>query len=232
VPDDAEGRAWPSAPPLTPGVNYYTAAQPASGTNGFAIASLVLGVLGGVLLSVIFAFVALSKLRHRPQRGKGMAIAGLCLSAAWVIGIVAVLVVHSQTASQRSATTGQITKSGHLDVLSLRTGDCFQNPLGNQPPATLKSLTAVTCTTPHNAQVIAQLPVTGSAYPGAAAFTAQAGPGCKAALNAAGVDQSKLTETMNLLYLYPEPEAWDAGQRVISCVVADSSKDLTSSLLK
>jgi hypothetical protein len=232
VPDGtAEGNAWPAAPPLAPGVHYYTADQPASGTNGFAIASFVLGLLGGALLSVIFGIVALNKLRDRPQRGKGLAIAGLCLSGVWVIGIAAVLVVSVQAASQRSATTGQITKSGDLDVLSLRTGDCFQNPSGNQPPSTLKQLTAVTCVSPHNAQVIAQLPVTGSAYPAAAAFRAQAAPGCNASL-IADVDKSKLTSTMNLIYLYPEPQAWTDGQRVITCVVVDSSEGLTSSLLK
>jgi hypothetical protein len=212
-------------------VHYYTADQPASGTNGFAIASFVLGLIGVALLSVIFGIVALSKIRHRPQRGKCFAIAGLCLSGVWVVGIVAVLVVNAHSASQRSASTGQITKSGNLDVLSLRTGDCFQNPSGNQAPSTLKQLTAVTCTTPHNAQVIAQLPVSGSAYPGAAAFEAQAASGCQAKLTA-DVDQSKLTATMNLIFLYPEPQAWTDGQRVISCVVVDSSEDITSSLLK
>jgi len=231
VPDGTADRsAWPAAPPLTPGVHYYTADQPASGTNGFAIASFVLGLVGGALLSVIFGVVALNKLRNRPQRGKGLAIAGLCLSGVWVLGIVTVLAVNAQTASQRSATTGQITKSGHLDVFSLRAGDCFQNPSGNQPSSALTQVTAVPCTTPHNAQVIAQLPVPGSAYPGQAAFRAQALTGCKAA--ATDLDQSKLTSTMNLLWIYPEPQAWTDGQRSISCLAVDSSEDLTSSLLK
>jgi hypothetical protein len=212
-------------------VPYYTADQPASGTNGFAIAAFVLGLLGGVLLSVIFGIVALNKLRNRPQRGKGLAIAGLCLSGVWVLVIVAVLVVHAQTASQRSAATGQITKSGHLGVFSLRAGDCFQNPSGNQPSTALTQVTAVSCTSPHNAQVIALLPVPGSAYPGEVAFRAQALTGCKASV-AADADRSKLTSTMNLLWIFPEQQAWNDGQRTISCLVVDSSEDLTSSLLK
>jgi hypothetical protein len=221
----------PAAPPLAPGVQYYTAARPASGTNGFAIAAFVLGLLGGVLLSVIFGIIALSKLRARPQRGKGLAIAGLCLSGVWVVVIASVLVVNAETASQRSAATGQITKTGHLSVFSLRAGDCFQNPSGSQPSLGVKQVTALSCATPHDAQVIAQLPVPGSAYPGQAAFRAQALPGCKASV-AAVVDQSKLTDTMNLIWLYPEPQAWDDGQRTISCLIVDSSEDLTSSLLK
>lgn len=231
MPDAEAGSAWPAAPSLTPGVHYYTADQPKSGTNGFAIASFVLGLIGGVLLSVIFGIVALSKIRHQPQRGKGLAIAGLCLSGVWVAGIAAVLVVNAQTASQRSAATGQITKNGHLDVLSLRAGDCFQNPSGASPGDSVTQVTAVSCTTPHDAQVIALLPVPGSAYPGKAAFTAQGSRGCDAAVKT-DLDPSKLTSTMNLLWLYPLEQAWIDGQHSISCFVVDSSADLTSSLMK
>jgi hypothetical protein len=77
----------------------------------------------------------------------------------------------------------------------------------------------------------AQLPVPGSAYPGAAAFRAQALPGCKASI-AAVVDRSKLTATTKLLWLYPLPQSWADGQKTISCLIVDSSQDLTSSLLK
>jgi hypothetical protein len=175
--------------------------------------------------------VALTRLRQRPQRGKGLAIAGLCLSGVWLAGLAVVLVVVSVTAAQRSATTGQITKNGHLGVFSLRAGDCFQNPPGNLPPSRTTQVTAVPCASPHNAQVIALLPVPGSAYPGSAALRAQAQPGCKASLGTV-VDRSKLTATMSLIFLYPLPQAWADGQRTISCVVADSSPDLTSSLLK
>jgi hypothetical protein len=223
--------ALPVAPPLTPGVHYYTADRPAPGTNGFAIASFVLGLLGGVLLSVIFGSVALAKLHDRPQRGKGLAIAGLCLSGAWLVAVAVVLVVGSVTAAQRSATTGQITKNGHLSVFSLRTGDCFQNPTGSQHTLELTQVTAVPCTSLHNAQVMAELPVRGSAYPGRAAFRAQAVPGCTARV-AAVVDRSKVTATMQLTYIYPQPQSWADGHKTISCLLVDSSQDLTSSLLK
>lgn len=232
VQDDTEASSTlPVAPPLGPGLYHYTADRPAPGTNGFAIASFVLGLLGGVLLSVIFGIVALIKLRNRPQRGKGLAIAGLCLSGFWLVGIAAVLVVDSTTAAQRSANTGQITKHGHLGIFSLRAGDCFQNPSGSQPTLGLTQVTAVPCASSHNAQVITQLPVLGSAYPGRAAFRAQALPGCRASV-AALVDRSKLTATMKLLWIYPLPQAWADGHRTISCLIVDSSPDLTSSLLK
>lgn len=232
VRDDTEASSTlPVAPPLAPGDSYGNADRPAPGTNGFAIASFVLGLLGGALLSVIFGIIALRKLRNRPQRGKGLAIAGLCLSGIWVAGIGAVLVVASMTAAQRSATTGQITKGGHLDVFSLHAGDCFQSPPGSQLDSGVGRVTVVPCASSHSAQVIAQLPAQGSAYPGEAAFRAQAVPGCKVRV-AAVVDRSKVTATMKLIYLYPQPQSWAKGQRTIKCVVVDSSQDLTSSLLK
>ena len=90
--DDAKpSSTLPVAPRLSAGVHYYTADSPASGTNGFAIAAFVLGLVGFVVLSVIFGIVALNKLRDRPQRGKGLAIAGLCLSGVWVVIFAAVL---------------------------------------------------------------------------------------------------------------------------------------------
>jgi Domain of unknown function (DUF4190)/Septum formation len=231
VPDEAEqGGAFRAAPPLPFG-GYGTPDGPVPGTNGFAIASFVLGLLSVALLSVIFGIVALRKISARPQKGKGLAIAGLCLSGVWVVGIVALLVVNSLTAAQRSATTGQITTNGHLSVFSLHTGDCFQNPSGNKPEQGLKQVTALPCTSLHDAQVVAQLPVPGSAYPGQAAFAAQAQPGCLARIKAV-VDLSKLTASMKLLWIFPEAQAWTDGQRTIACLVVDSSTDLTSSLLK
>ena len=232
VQDDTDPTGpWPAAPPLTPGVRYYSADRPALGTNGFAVASFVLGLLGGVVLSVIFGIVALNKLRGRPQRGKGLAVAGLCLSGVWVVGIVTVLTVKADTAAHRSATSGQITKNGHLGVFSLRAGDCFQNPSGSQPAVKLTQVTAVSCRSLHNAQVIAQLPVSGSAYPGRAGFRAQGLPGCRASISAVA-DRSKLTPTMKLIWIYPEPQAWADGHRTISCLIVDSGEDLTSSLMK
>jgi hypothetical protein len=53
------------------------------GTNGLAIAALVLGILWlywvGSILAVIFGHIALSQIRHTGQRGRGLAIAGLVL---------------------------------------------------------------------------------------------------------------------------------------------------------
>lgn len=54
-------------------------------TNGLAIASLVLGVIGwivilvGPLLAIIFGHIARSQIKHTGQKGSGLALAGLIL---------------------------------------------------------------------------------------------------------------------------------------------------------
>jgi len=75
----------PPPPPPPPGPpRIYSAAPPAERVNGFAVASLVLGIVWlfwlGSLLAVIFGHIAISQMRtDETYRGKGMAIAGLVL---------------------------------------------------------------------------------------------------------------------------------------------------------
>jgi hypothetical protein len=72
------------APPMYGQTPYgYSPYMPTRGTNGFAVASMVLGILWlywiGSILAIIFGFVALSQIKERNQSGRGMAIAGLIL---------------------------------------------------------------------------------------------------------------------------------------------------------
>jgi hypothetical protein len=87
----------PAQPPWTAG------GQPGPlqpGTDGFAIASLVLGVLGFVgicaILGVIFGLVALNRIGNTQRAGRGMAIAGTVIGGVWlVITIIVVIAVYA-----------------------------------------------------------------------------------------------------------------------------------------
>lgn len=98
--------AYPSPYPFY-GAPYapYTAPLPARarGTNGFAIASLVCGVLGlcaglvGALPAIVFGHVALSQIKRGEgtEEGRGLAIAGLVMGylilavgALWIVFVV------------------------------------------------------------------------------------------------------------------------------------------------
>jgi peptidyl-prolyl cis-trans isomerase B (cyclophilin B) len=66
-------------------------AQPAStGTNGFAIASLVCSFFC-TPLGLIFGFVGLSQINSRGQQGRGLAIAGIVISIVSLVIAIAVI---------------------------------------------------------------------------------------------------------------------------------------------
>lgn len=66
-------------------------------TNGFAVASLVCGLVGSALLAIIFGHAALSQIARFRQPGSGMAAAGLILGYTVLVGVVIfVLVTRDQ----------------------------------------------------------------------------------------------------------------------------------------
>ncbi len=230
VPDAGLPPAPPVAYPASPYQAYGQGAAPANPRfNGFAIAGFVLGILGGVVLSIIFSIIGLVQIRDRHQRGKGLAIAGLALSGVWVVVIAIIIAVAVATQAGRSA-SGAVTRSGRVSIFSLRVGDCFQNPAEGHSTLTVTEVTATPCTTPHNAQVFAQFKSTDATYPGQQAMIVESSRGCQARVSTS-LDKSKLTSTMSLHFLFPESAAWTSGQRSIACVVVDPTADLTSSLL-
>ena len=87
----------------------------AGGTNGWAIAAFVVGILGGTILSVIFAIVALVQIKVRHQRGLGLAIAALVISTAWIAAITAVIAY------------GISTQGKSVQAVDLNTGDCVKD---------------------------------------------------------------------------------------------------------
>jgi len=92
---DDRTSGWPTPgqpPPPTqayyPGPPYPYPYRP---TNGFAIASLVLGIIWiywiGSILALIFGYVARSQIRERGDGGAGLATAGIVLG--WIgIGVL------------------------------------------------------------------------------------------------------------------------------------------------
>jgi hypothetical protein len=75
------------------------------GADGFAIASLVLGLLGFIgicaILSVIFGGIALNRISRTQRAGKGMAIAGTVIGGFWLV-ITIILVITVVASSSNS----------------------------------------------------------------------------------------------------------------------------------
>lgn len=248
--------SWPAMPPdwplwvaddSTPGWSAYAdqsphpyqvygqAARPLKPAfNGFAIASFVLGLLGvaaiTLVLSVVFGIIALTQISARRERGKGLAIAGLALSGAWAV-VLALLIAASIGTQANRSPSGAITSKGQVSIFSLHVGDCFQSPSASRVAQGITEVTGTPCTTPHDAQVFAQFDATDASYPGAKALAKESATGCRARI-ATSLDKSKLTATMRAEYYYPQSLPWAEGKRTISCLVVDSTRDLTTSLLR
>lgn len=63
--------------------------------DGFAIAGFVLGLVGLSVLGIIFSILGIGRTRH--SRGRGLAVAGLALSIAWIViplGVIAVVLTQ------------------------------------------------------------------------------------------------------------------------------------------
>ncbi len=107
------GPAAPAWGPPPPGYGYWQAPQ--VGTNGFAIASLVLGILWmywiGSILALVFGYLGKSQMRRTGQQGAGMATAGIVLG--WIgvamlllfIGVMVLAVTMDPGGSTYDGTT-------------------------------------------------------------------------------------------------------------------------------
>jgi Domain of unknown function (DUF4190)/Septum formation len=174
----------------------------AGGTNGWAIAAFVVGILGGTILSVIFAIVALVQIKGRRQRGRGLAIAALVISTAWIAIITAVI------------SYGISTQGKSVQAADLNTGDCVKDAYEDELPTWVKR---VRCDRPHYGEVFAVLTQPdGTPYPGD-----QSGMASGEACGSKFFDyapNSPEGPVFAVAVAYPTAQDWANGDRSLVCV--------------
>lgn len=108
-------------------------------------------------------------------------------------------------------------------VFSLRAGECIDSsPNG-------LSVTIRSCATPHDAEVFATFPLTGSSWPGGAVAQQEASDGCLSRVS--GYLNPQLTGAgFTQEYVFPDREAWQAGVRTVVCEIRAASGQLTGSV--
>ena len=201
----------PPPPPPRPELPHQPPPRPPQGkTSGFAIASFVLGLIGGVVLSVIFGVVALRRIRERGLRGRGFAVAGLVLSGVWTLVIAAGVTIALLTDDAERDASGRINESGALSVFDLQTGDCL-NDLA-ETDRTL-SVDATPCDRPHEAEVIGTFDLAGDDWPGEETVPAIADERCAEMLGDAGSDGEG-----EPFYFQPTERSWSEGDREVVCI--------------
>lgn len=141
-------------------------------TNGLAIASLILGIVAIVPVAIVLGIIALVQIGRRGDNGKGLAIAGIVISCAWVvIAVVAIIVVVNNVVGRDAE--GRINEAGLIDELSLVPGDCL-----NDPEEDAIMLSALPCEEPHDAEVFARFRLEGDGWPGRDNIRRRATAGC------------------------------------------------------
>jgi len=113
-----------------------------------AVISFVLGLVAFVPPAVVCGVLALRRINRGRLRGRGFAIAGLVLPAAWTVLIAGLVVFATSTDAERDP-SGRIVAGGSLSVFDVRDGDCLN---GVEEVDATFTVGAVACTEPHDAQ--------------------------------------------------------------------------------
>jgi hypothetical protein len=178
-------------------------------TSGFAIASLVFGIIGWILFSVIFGIVALRRIRTRNLKGRGLAIAGLVLSGLWALVIAVGVIVAVATDAERDP-AGRVSEGGTESVFDLRVGDC----VNDVEETTMElSVEVVPCSQPHDAELISSFEFPAGDYPGEDRIFRLADRRCSRELDAVADGQG-----LEPFYYYPTERSWSSGDRQVNCI--------------
>jgi hypothetical protein len=191
--------------------------------DGYAITSLILGILGGVLLSVCFGIAALRRIGRGTRRGKGLAVTGLALSMVWVVVVVATIAYQDGRAPVH-APDGTVTRAGQVLLRDLQVGDCIEVP---RDLTGLTTTSDVPCSQPHNGQVFTVLQADATSFQGETRLQDGALTDCKRAV------PSFLGSSQTLLHvvaLFPNQRGWDLGDRGEICVLVDRQKEITGDI--
>ncbi|HEY3673663.1 MAG TPA: DUF4190 domain-containing protein [Acidimicrobiia bacterium] len=116
---------------------------PTTRSNGFAIASLVFGILGGSILALVFGYVGKSQIDRSEGRqgGRGIAVAGIVLGWIGVVITVAVVVValvsaHGGDSGSHSTASGDVGSDGFVETPTVVTVAPTATVATTVPPST------------------------------------------------------------------------------------------------
>ncbi|MFB7781979.1 DUF4190 domain-containing protein [Streptomyces vinaceus] len=212
-------------------------------TNALAVVAFVMSLVCAIpLVPLVLGIVALSQIRSRGEKGKGLAIAAIVIHGA-TIAFYAIFVILGLTGNLDSDpepkrdTGGQVTGSGSSQVNDIRTGDCFnmdddlkgvQDKDGGQAR---RSVRIVPCDQPHKGEAYHVFNLEDGTYPGTEKVVAIAEEKCGGTklTDYVGKD-AKPAETIDVYYYYPQLSSWTFGDREVTCFLADSKGASTGSL--
>ncbi|MFD0550623.1 DUF4190 domain-containing protein [Streptomyces rectiviolaceus] len=196
--------------------------------NGFAIASLVLGILCFVpAVGLILGLVALAQIAKKGERGKGLAIAGSILS---VVGIV-LLVLAVATGGARDFMDGfreAARDARNSSGFPVDKGECFNVPGGKLEGAEYAyQVDTVPCASRHDGEVFASFRVNHDSYPGDSELIHLAEKKCVDLQAAYVLDTWVDWGDAQINYFVPDRDTWRQGDRGVTCLFGDAEEKRT-----
>ncbi|MFJ7267481.1 DUF4190 domain-containing protein [Streptomyces sp. NPDC099050] len=220
---------WPAPPPQ----GYAYGPPP---LNGFALASLLVGLLCFPPLGIVFGIVALTQIRKKGERGKVLAVLGLVVSV--LLSGVLVLAAEraADTFSARARAMGAAEPyedvEGELtDIGELAVGTCFNVPGGDlldENPFVYR----IACARVHDAEVTLARALGGSRFPGEEELKQSSAEACWRAQDAYAMDTWALPPYAEMFYFAPSRERWEGGDRLLVCVIGTAEQEQRGSLRK
>ncbi|MFB4297973.1 DUF4190 domain-containing protein [Actinomadura sp. NTSP31] len=229
-PDPGFHDPYPPPPmPVGPG---HAAGPPQDKTNGLAIAAFVTGLLGccGIVGAVLGA-VALRQIGDRGGKGRGLAIAGIVLSALWIVGGVAgyLVIRGSDSASSAGTPKPKTTRPQKIDAYTMKVGDCINDPISSGapagesgPPVEVESVKKVPCAGPHDGEVLAVFKLTQTVMPDERQMSDLASAGCKLRIQRR-LDRDPAAAHLTRSFYYPTAASWRDGDRAVTCLAVNAA---------
>jgi hypothetical protein len=197
--------------------------------NGLAVTSLVVGIVCCLPpLGLVLGAVALGQISRKGGRGKGMAIAGIVLSAISTLLVLLMVVTGAAGDAWNGFRDGVESASRSKSTQDLRKGDCFNVP-GGDLEREVVNVDIVPCYQRHDAEVtgIYRLEKSDPA-PGGPAGEAFAQNRCVDLNDAYVPDSWAFPADAETYYFIPTEESWALGDREVTCTLTGDG--LTRSL--
>jgi hypothetical protein len=218
--------------PSPQGWQPYPQYAPRPSVNGLSIASLVVGIVCCVPpLGLVLGLIALSQIKKRGERGKGMAIAGIALSSISTALLLVAVANGGIGDAWDGFRKGMDEASRSRSTLDLRKGDCFNLPGSGVPEQETADVAVVDCAGKHEAEVSGGFQVRGyDSYPGESRLDELAYERCQEINDAYALDPWAVPKGTETYYYLPTKRSWRLGDDAVTCAFATDGAKIQGSV--